>query len=167
MPMFASLLLFLAQNPQGQPAGQTGQEPRFISQRYFQLKDLATTKITFREKTPVTCWIMDEDMKRAEGMMFLKDEDWTEKQGMIFVFSRGQELRFWMRNTLVPLDIAYVSESGKILSTYTMKALDETTDYSSHGMAKYAIELKAGFLRKNLIQVGDMVQIPSTVKSKD
>ena len=164
--MLTSLLLFLALNPQDPPA-QSQTAPRHVEQRYFQLKDLKTAKISFKDKHEVTAWIMDDNMKRSEGMMFLKKDDFTEKQGMIFVFTAPQELRFWMRNTLVPLDIAYVDERGKILSTYTMKALDEVTDYSSHGNAKYAIELKDGYLKKNEIRPGDMVQIPSTIKAKD
>lgn len=164
MPMLSSLIIMLAVT---HPELQQPQTPRHVEQRYFQLKDLSTAKITFKEKYEMTAWVMDNNMKRAEGMMFLKDSDFTDKQAMIFVFSIGQELRFWMRNTLIPLDIAYVDERGKILSTYTMKALDEDTDYSSHGKAKYAIEVKAGLFKKEKIQAGDMVQIPSTIKSKD
>ncbi len=166
MPMLSSLLLYIAvmhPDMQEQPA----QDQRQVDQRYFQLKDLDTAKISFKEEHKMTVWVMDNNMKRAEGMMFLKDTDFNEKQGMIFVFTAAQELRFWMRNTLVPLDIAYVDEAGKILSTYTMKALDEDTDYSSKGRAKYAIEVKAGLFKKLKIMAGDMVQIPSTIKAKD
>jgi uncharacterized protein len=166
MPMLSSLLIFIAvTKPEIQdPPAQTSRQ---VDQRYFQLKDLETAKISFKEKDEMTVWVMDNNMKRAEGMMFLKDSDFTEKQGMIFVFTAAQELRFWMRNTLVPLDIAYVDERGKILSTYTMKALDEDTDYSSHGKAKFAIECKSGLFKKLKIMAGDMVQIPSTIKAKD
>jgi len=164
--MLSSLIIFLAvTHPEAQTA--PAQSQRHVEQRYFQLKDLDTAKISFKEKDELTVWVMDSNLKRAEGMMFLKDSDFTEKQGMIFVFTAAQELRFWMRNTLVPLDIAYVDERGKILSTYTMKALDEETDYSSLGRSKYAIEVKAGLFKKLKIMPGDMVQIPSTIKAKD
>ncbi|MFM9873578.1 MAG: DUF192 domain-containing protein [Fimbriimonadaceae bacterium] len=164
--MLSSLLIMLAVSHTEVQQPQTPTQ-RHVDQRYFQLKDLETAKISFKDKYDMTVWVMDNNMKRAEGMMFLKDSDFSEKQGMIFAFTVGQELRFWMRNTLVPLDIAYVDERGKILSTYTMKALDEDTDYSSHGKAKYAIEVKSGLFKKQNIQAGDMVQIPSTIKAKD
>jgi uncharacterized membrane protein (UPF0127 family) len=163
MPMLASLLLAVAAMPLSSP----DDEPRFISQRYFQLKDLKTAKITLKEKHPLTAWVMDDNPKRTEGMMFVKDTDITEQQAMIFVFSVAQELRFWMRNTLVPLDIAYIDPNGRIVKTYTMRALDENTDYSSQGRAMFALETKAGLFKKLEIKAGDYVQIPSTVKAKD
>src|SRR5690606_5938912 len=129
----------------------TGQDPeiaplRHNEQRQYQLKDLATTTVVFNDDRQVVCWVMDESVKRAEGMMHLEEQDFTEDQGMIFVFDQPQPLSFWMQNTLVPLDIAYVDSTGRIFKTYTMQALDTTSDYSSKGNAKYAIELKAGWL---------------------
>lgn len=168
--MLTSLLLALAmlQPPQSQP----DQEPKIAPVRHnkdrqYQVEDLGTTTVVFNDKDKVVCWVMDEAVKRAEGMMFLEDEDFTEDQGMIFVFSQPQPLSFWMHNTLVPLDIAYVDSSGRIIKTYTMKALDETSDYGSKGNAKYAIELKAGYLKKHRVKPGDYVSISSRVKAKD
>lgn len=164
MPMLSPVLLYLALN-QTQPP--TTQEPRFIAERNFQLKDIPTAKISFKEKHQMTAWVMDTNMKRAEGMMFVKENDFTEKQAMIFVFRYPQILSFWMRNTHVDLDIAYVDGAGRIVKTYTMKAFDETTDYSSKLNAMFAIEVKAGLFKKLGIEAGDFVQIPSSVKAKE
>lgn len=165
--MLTSLLLAISILP-----AQTQQDPdiaplRHNSKRLYQLKDLETTTIVLKDKHELKAWVMDTDAKRAEGMMFLEDKDFTEKQAMVFVFTTARELRFWMRNTLVPLDIAYVDSSGRIVRTYTMKALDETTDYSSYGNAKYAIEFKAGLFKKLGVRAGDYVAISSRVKAKD
>lgn len=165
--MLTSLLLALSMLPT-----QTAQDPdiaplRHNPKRMYQLKDLDTTTVVLKDKHELKTWVMDTDAKRAEGMMFVEDKDFTEKQAMIFVFTSARELRFWMRNTLVPLDIAYVDSSGRIVKTYTMQSLDETTDYSSHGMSKYAIEFKAGLLKKLGVKAGDMVGISSRVKAKD
>lgn len=165
--MLTSLLLAISILP-----AQTQQDPdiaplRHNDKRLYQLKDLETTTIVLKDKHELKAWVMDTDAKRAEGMMFLEDKDFTEKQAMVFVFSSARELRFWMRNTLVPLDIAYVDSTGRIVRTYTMKALDETTDYSSYGNAKYAIEFKAGLFKKLGVRAGDYVAISSRVKAKD
>ncbi|QYK53971.1 MAG: DUF192 domain-containing protein [Fimbriimonadaceae bacterium] len=165
--MLTSILLAISILPT-----QNQQDPdiaplRHNEKRLYQLKDLETTTIVLKDKHELKAWVMDTDAKRSEGMMFLEDKDFTEKQAMVFVFTAARELRFWMRNTLVPLDIAYVDSSGRIVRTYTMKALDETTDYSSYGNAKYAIEFKAGLFKKLGVRAGDYVAISSRVKAKD
>jgi len=166
--MLTSLLLAISL----MPGNQTAQDPdiaplRHNEKRLYQLKDLEKTTIVLKDKHEFKSWVMDTDSKRAEGMMFLEDKDFTEKQAMVFVFSSARELKFWMRNTLVPLDIAYVDATGRIVRTYTMKALDETTDYGSYGNAKYAIEFKAGLFKKLGVRAGDYVGISSRVKAKD
>lgn len=157
------LALLLQQNGQQQSADQDRPNPY----RVYQLKELETAKIKIKDKHELTVWIMDTYGKRMEGMMFLRSEDFTEKQGMIFVFKKPEIQRFWMRNTLVPLDVAYIGSDGTINSTYTMKALDETTDYSSAKPSKYVLEVKAGLFKKLSIGVGDKVAIPKEVKAKD
>lgn len=140
---------------------------RIVRERTFQLKDLQKADITINEKHPLKVWVMDEEAKRQEGMMFLKDTDFTEKQGMIFVFLNDEPLRFWMKNTYVPLDIAYIGSDGVINSTYTMKAFDTYTDYSSKKDSMYALEVKSGLFSKLGIKAGMKVSIPKEVKAKD
>lgn len=141
--------------------------PRVIRERQFQLKDLAKAELVLGEETKMTAWVMDEEAKRQEGMMFVRDSDFTEKQGMIFVFKEEDQLRFWMKNTYVPLDIAYLTKDGKANRIYTMKAFDTYTDYSSNGGSMYALEVKAGYFKKIGFKVGSTVKIPSSVKAKD
>lgn len=108
-------------------------------------------------------WVMNTESKMMEGMMHVADADFTEKQAMIFAYPEPQELGFWMRNTIVDLDIAFVSRNKRILNTTTMRALDETIVRST-GLAQYAIEFKAGTLRKKGIRAGMTVQIPDSVR---
>lgn len=153
----------VSQDPgQEQPKNQY----RKIEYRQFQLDDLEVAEVKF-EDTVFKLWVMDTDLKRAEGMMFLQDGDFKPDEGMVFAFKEEQFLSFWMRNTLVPLDIAYCDAKGKVVTTYTMKALDETSDYSSKAKAKFVIELKAGTIKKLKIDVGDRFEIPETVVAKD
>ncbi len=141
--------------------------PRIVRERSFQLKDLMKVDLKIDEKHSLKVWVMDEEAKRQEGMMFLKDSDFTEKQGMIFVFKNDEPLRFWMKNTYVPLDIAYISANGSINTIYTMKAFDTYTDYSSKKDSKYALEVKSGLFSKLGVKEGMKVSIPSEVKAKD
>lgn len=139
---------------------------RFVQDRAFQLDNLkqATCKIG---KHVFRLWVMDTDAKRQEGMMHLKNDDFKQDEGMIFIFPNEDFRRFWMHNTLVDLDITYNDKEGRILNVYTMKAMDETTDYSSAGPAMSVIELKANTLKKLEIEAGSKWEIPESVYSKD
>ena len=133
--------------------------------RLFQLRELKTATVKF-DKKQLTVWIMDTESKRNEGMMFLRDKEVRKDAAMIFVFSDWTDRRFWMHNTLIPLDIAYIGKNGVTVSTATMKALDDT-GVPSHGAAQYAIEMKAGSFRRLGIKKGVKFAIPATVVAKD
>ncbi len=151
------------------PAPSTGSEPprkhRNNPRRLFQLGDLQVVKIKIGEHEFNT-WVMDTNAKRSEGMMFLENQDFTETDAMIFVFKNPEPLGFWMRNTLVDLDIAYVNAKNMIIRTTTMKALDENS-VPSNGPALYAIEFKAKLLQKKGIRAGMKVEIPKSVVAKE
>ena len=139
---------------------------RNIPERLYQLADLkkATIKVGTHE---LQVWVVDTEMKRQEGMMFLKNTDFTEKQGFLFIFAEEQPLRFWMKNTLVDLDIAYIGENKVINTALTMRSLDTTTDYSSHKPSMYALEVKAGWFSRNRVPVGTKVEIPKELVAKE
>lgn len=151
----------------GQTQEQSKEKHRHNDNRAYQLDDLQRVKIKVNGKHEFDAWVMDTEFKRQEGMMFLEDQDFKKTDAMVFVFKDAQPLRFWMRNTLVPLDIMYVNERKAIIKTYTMKARDEVTDYSSNGNAKYAIEFKAGIFKELGIKSGQKVEIPDSVKSEE
>lgn len=148
------------------PGQQQQDKHRFVPERVFQVDKLQKTTVKVG-KHKFTLWVMDTDAKRQEGMMFLKDQDFKDDGGMIFVFLGEDERRFWMHNTLVDLDICYCDKTGKIIKTYTMTKLDETTDYSSYGGSMYVIELRAGILKKLGIETGMKFEVPEDVVSKD
>lgn len=151
----------------GQGASEAGQnQRRNIPDRQFQLSDLETAKVKIG-KHEFTMWIMDTYDKRMEGMMFLENKDFKDSEGMIFVFPSAEPQRFWMKNTLVPLDIAYVGARRTILNTYTMRPLDTTSDYSSAGNSQWVLEFRAGLFKKLGIKAGDKVEIPANVKAKN
>ena len=77
-------------------------------------------------------------------------------QGMIFVFAQSEPLGFWMRNTFVPLSIAYIDDKGVILNIVDMKPQDEASHPSS-GPAMFALEMKQGWFKERGIMAGDKV----------
>ena len=76
--------------------------------------------------------------------------------GMLFVFDDTAERYFWMKNTVIPLSIAFMDEKGIILNILEMPPETEQT-FPSAGPAKYALEMNTGWFSQNGLKVGDLV----------
>jgi len=76
--------------------------------------------------------------------------------GMLFVFSEPQPLAFWMKNTYVPLSIAFIGADGRIVNIEDMAPRTEDT-HPSHGLALFALEMKKGWFADRGIRPGDAV----------
>ncbi len=98
--------------------------------------------------------IADTQETRARGLMFR--ESLPEKNGMLFVYDKKQTLNFWMKNTQIPLSIAFIDEQGFITDILDMQPFDESSHRSSCDV-KYALELNQGEFQKHKISVGDKV----------
>jgi uncharacterized membrane protein (UPF0127 family) len=146
-----------AEDPQTKP----GYNPR----RIHQLGDLKTATLTINGHKLKT-WIMDNDSLREEGMMFLTDKEVKPDETMLFVFPEAREQSFWMHNTLIPLDIAYIGADKKVVRATTMKALDESS-VPSNGKALYALEMKKGTNDRLHIAKGTTVDIPASIKTAE
>jgi uncharacterized membrane protein (UPF0127 family) len=77
--------------------------------------------------------------------------------GMLFVFESPQPLAFWMKNTYIPLSIAFVDQEGRILNIEDMRPQDESPHWSK-GPALYAIEMRKGWFAAKGIAPGDRVE---------
>lgn len=95
------------------------------------------------------------DAERERGLMFR--EHLPADQGMLFVFPISQIQSFWMRNTFIPLDIAFINSEGVIVDVQHMKPVDESILYTSRAPALYALEVNAGWFAQHNIQIGDRV----------
>jgi uncharacterized membrane protein (UPF0127 family) len=109
------------------------------------------------EKVEVTAEIADDKAERRKGLM--GRTELAENAGMLFVYKREQPRSFWMKDTLIPLSIAFIAADGRIVDIQDMKPLD-TTSHPSAEPAKYALEVNQGFFEKRGIRVGDRVEIP-------
>ncbi len=75
------------------------------------------------------------------------------RHGMLFSFPKAQPQNFWMKNTLVPLDILFFDENNTYVSATTMQPCtdDPCPLYASEGLAQYALEMPKGFVQNNSI----------------
>jgi uncharacterized membrane protein (UPF0127 family) len=89
--------------------------------------------------------------ERAIGLMHRKDM--PANAGMLFVFEEPQPQCFWMKNTLLPLSIAFVADDGTVVNIADMKPLDETS-HCSDKPVRYALEMNKGWFAKRGIKAG-------------
>lgn len=144
--------------------GKQDPKPTTNKDRFYQLSDLHTVEISYEGKK-IKVWLMDNDDKRAEGMMHLTSAEVKDSEGMLFVFPEEKPLSFWMKNTKVPLDIAYISSKGKVVSTRALKPMNEDP-VPSGGAAMFALEMKLGAFKRLGIKQGRKFVIPDSVKAQ-
>ncbi|MCP3998587.1 MAG: DUF192 domain-containing protein, partial [bacterium] len=88
--------------------------------------------------------VADTGDLRRQGLMNL--QDLGDLDGMLFVFDRDSSGGFWMRNTLIPLDIAFFAVDGTFVDGFAMEPCrtDDCPTYSPSGAYRYAVELPRG-----------------------
>lgn len=94
--------------------------------------------------------------QRAQGLMNRKSM--CEDCGMLFRYSKPRIASMWMKNTFIPLDIAFIKADGTIADIVTMKPHDLTSIRSSEAVL-YALEMNQGWFSKNSIGKGQIVKI--------
>jgi len=88
---------------------------------------------------------------RAQGLMFRKSLGPNE--GMFFVFPRAEIHCMWMKNTLIPLSVAFLDEKGKVVSISDMQPQTETS-HCAAAPAKFALEMSHGWFAAKGIRAG-------------
>ncbi len=100
--------------------------------------------------------VADDPAERNTGMMFRKAMN--DGDAMLFVMDTVGPVSFWMRNTTVPLSIAYVNSMGTILEIHDLQPLDETSVNSEFASIAYAIEVPQGYFSRVGIYPGTSVE---------
>ena len=95
------------------------------------------------------------DEEKRTGLMFRRSLG--ENSGMIFVYENEGRWAMWMKNTYVPLSVAFIDRNGRILNIEDMQPLTEDS-HQSAGPAKYALEMNQGWFARNGIGKGDKIQ---------
>jgi uncharacterized membrane protein (UPF0127 family) len=116
---------------------------------------LPTTPLMIADKKLVA-EIADDEAEREIGMMFRKSM--ADGEGMVFVMASPQRTSFWMKNTLLPLSVAYLNPNGIILEVHDLQPRDETPVSSKFDRIAYAIEVPQGWFLKSGILPGAKVQ---------
>ena len=98
--------------------------------------------------------VADTDEKRTIGLMGRKEL--PDNHGMLFKFPFAHRLSFWMRNTYIPLDIAFLDDQGEVLQIENMYPLSTRAITSSY-ICKYALEVNSGWFDKNGVRVGSYI----------
>jgi uncharacterized membrane protein (UPF0127 family) len=81
------------------------------------------------------------------------------REGMIFVYDTDQHLAFWMKDTIIPLTLLFLSKQGEILQVEELKPFSLRTVLSERA-ARYGLELPDGILDELAVEVGDRVLLP-------
>ncbi len=127
------------------------------------ITQITVTSADGESSVTLTVEIANRPDQRRRGLMFRESMD--ELEGMLFVFSSDRYGGFWMRNTLIPLDIAYLGADGTVLEIVhgvplSLDVLTPTQPY------RYTLEVNTGWFERQGLGVGDVVAIPEGVEAQ-
>jgi uncharacterized membrane protein (UPF0127 family) len=103
--------------------------------------------------------VADTDAERSRGLMGW--EHLPEDAGMVFVFPGGSTSAFWMKDTLIPLSIAFYDPEGRIVRILDMEPCrrDPCPLYDPHASYRGALEVNRGAFRRWGVEVGDSLRV--------
>ena len=126
-----------------------------------------TVEVTLPDGFAVNARIADTPEKQEKGLMFVKEL--PENEGMLFVFEQDEEQAFWMKNTLIDLDIVFIGSDRRVTSvapqvrhsyTYTP---DDQVAYAL-GYGQFVLELAAKTAAKHGVMEGTEIQFELAAK---
>jgi len=109
--------------------------------------------------------IARNDNERERGLMFQRDLG--ENQGMLFIYPDLARRSVWMKNTLLALDVVFLSGDGRIvarLENLQPCHRDPCRIYDSKVPARYMLELSAGYIEKHALKPGQQISLPEPLK---
>lgn len=104
--------------------------------------------------------IADSEAERATGLMFR--ESLGENQGMLFVFPSDTQSSFWMRNTLISLDMVFIDVNGLVVDLIENATPESDTLLTPRQSYRYVLEVNGGFAARHGVPIGGRAQIPSS-----
>jgi uncharacterized membrane protein (UPF0127 family) len=91
---------------------------------------------------------------RTRGLMFR--EKLGQNEGMVFHFPAPRQVCMWMKNTLIPLSVAFIGDDGRIINIEEMRP-QTTNEHCSQQVARYALEMRQGWFKQRNIKAGELV----------
>lgn len=126
-------------------------EPQFVKQGELEFLKKDTKKVISK----IDIEIADDDAKTQQGLMYRKSME--ENRGMLFIFKKASAHSFWMKNTLISLDIIFTDENSKIIKIHKNTTPLSTKDLPSGAPTLYVVEVIAGYTDKFGINEGDFI----------
>ena len=126
---------------------------------FFNTEVVASKEVNI-EKLLSNMEIADNYSKRKKGLMYRDNID--KDFGMLFIWDKEEIQCMWMKNTSIPLSIAFIKEEGVISDIYNLYPFS-TLSVCSNDKVKYALEVNRGWFKENEITRGDTV-ISSQIK---
>ena len=106
--------------------------------------------------------VVTNSQDRQRGLMYKKAI--PENYGMFFIWNLNKVQCMWMKNTYIPLSVAYMDRSGKIINIYDMVPLSKISVCSDRP-ALYALEVNRGWYKRNNIKVGDILDLDKILQN--
>jgi uncharacterized membrane protein (UPF0127 family) len=100
--------------------------------------------------------LADTEAKRERGLMFRKEL--PEGRGMLFLFDEEGEHSFWMKDTLIPLDLIFVDSSGRVTGIVA-RARPLTLEPRSGGPSRMVLEVPGGWAAAHGVRTGDRMTV--------
>lgn len=107
--------------------------------------------------------VADNSSSRARGLMFRRTM--PETSGMLFIFPDMRQPSFWMKNTLIPLDMLFLDENGQVVDIHNMAMPQDLTTITSSQPAKAVLEINGGMAEKWGIGLKSKISSNSLAKS--
>ena len=115
---------------------------------------LQTMKLYVGPET-VTAEVCMTQVQIGTGMMFRKEMG--ENEGMLFVFGKPHRTSFYMKNTLLPLHVAYLDSEGTILELHELEPLNETPVEAASENVQFVLEMNKGWFTRHNVAVGSII----------
>ena len=112
-----------------------------------------------KELIKIKAEIADDNEERLKGLM--SRENLNENEGMLFVFENEDYQTFWMKNTLISLDMIFIDENLKIVDIKNAQPCEEEQCnlYKSSKPAKYVLEVNGNFTIRNNVKISDKMTL--------
>ncbi|KIP99864.1 signal peptide protein [Agrobacterium tumefaciens] len=119
-------------------------------------KEPLTIETSSGKKLEFSAELATTDGQRQQGLMFRKSM--APADGMLFDFGIDREVTMWMRNTLIPLDMVFISKDGKVTHVHANAVPHSEDIISSRGPVRFVLELNGGTAGQLGIDRGDTVR---------
>lgn len=103
--------------------------------------------------------VADDGAERAQGLMFR--ESMPASAGMLFVYEAPQRASFWMKNTLIPLDMIFADETGRVTRVHENAVPHDTTPIDGGDAVRFVLEINGGLAARMGIEAGAELRHPA------